>query len=190
MSRLGPRFTEAFEYARELHADQLRKGTSVPYVAHLLGVASLVLEAGGDEDQAIAALLHDAVEDQGGASTQAEIRRRFGDRVEAIVAACSDTDRHPKPPWRERKDAYLNHLRTAPREALLVSLADKVHNARALLADLGTDGEGMWTRFSGGRDGELWYYRRLSETFVELYPSPLASELERTVREIDGMSAP
>ena len=188
MARLGPRFADAFRYAGALHADQLRKGTSIPYVAHLIGVASLVLEAGGDEDQAIAALLHDAVEDQGGASTQEEIRRRFGDRVGAIVAACSDTDRQPKPPWRQRKETYLNHLRTASRDALLVSLADKVHNARALLADLRTDGEPLWRRFSGGRYGELWYCRRLSDAFAELYPGPLASELERIVREIERLS--
>lgn len=166
----------------------MRKGTTIPYVSHLLGVAALVLEAGGDEDQAIAALLHDAVEDQGGAATQAEIQRRFGDRVAAIVAACSDTDRHPKPPWRERKEAYLRHLAHAPREALLVSLADKVHNSRSLLADLRDDGDRTWSRFSGGKEGELWYYRRLADTFGAIAPGRLAAELERTVREIERLS--
>jgi len=185
---LGSRFDEALALATRLHATQLRKGTSIPYVAHLLSVAALVLEAGGDEDQAIAALLHDAVEDQGGAATLAEIRRRFGDRVAAIVDGCSDTDQVPKPPWRRRKEVYLEHLAEAGPDVLLVSLADKIHNARAVLADLRVLGDGLWPRFSGGKDGELWYYRRLADTFAARRPGALADELGRTVAEIERLA--
>jgi hypothetical protein len=131
LPNLGVRFDRAFALARELHADQVRKGTEIPYLAHLMGVASLVLEDGGTEDEAIAALLHDAVEDQGGAPTLRRIQRLFGDCVGKIVQACSDTDIVPKPPWRTRKDAYIAHLRAPdlPPGTIRVSLADKLHNA-------------------------------------------------------------
>lgn len=181
---LTTRFDDAVALARELHAAQGRKGTPVPYIAHLLGVASLVLEDGGDEDEAIAALLHDAVEDQGGLPTLERIRTRFGDHVADIVWACTDADEQPKPPWRERKEAYLAHLATADRSALRVSLADKVHNARAILYDLTVHGDAVWERFKAGREGALWYYDELTSAFAARDAGPLAAELRRVVDEI------
>jgi GTP pyrophosphokinase len=160
---LTKRFDDALLWASNLHRHQLRKGVATPYVAHLLGVASLVLEYGGDEDQAIAALLHDSIEDQG--VTDAEISDRFGSRVAAIVRACADADAMPKPPWLERKSAYIEHLRDAEPAALIVSLADKVHNARAIAADFARDGAETFTRFSGGAAGTRWYYQRLADVF-------------------------
>src|SRR5829696_6570189 len=125
----------------------MRKGTNIPYVTHLLAVAAIVGENGGTEDEVIAALLHDAVEDQGGAATRDEIRRRFGDSVTTIVEGTSDTDVVPKPPWRERKQSYINHVGEAPRSVRLVSAADKLHNARSILVDLRAEGEAAWRRF-------------------------------------------
>ena len=185
---LGEQFVAAVTEAVRLHAGQARKGTSVPYLSHLLSVAGLVLEYGGDEDQAIAALLHDGPEDQGGEATLAEIRERFGERVADIVAACSDTFETPKPPWRERKEAYLEHLGAMPptlaRDVLPVTLADKVHNARSIVADLREHGLATLDRFNGGRDGTLWYYGALSERCAEVAPGPLADELTRLVAEM------
>lgn len=178
---LSDRFTQALILATELHSTQVRKGTSTPYISHLLGVASLVLEHGGDEDEAIAALLHDAVEDQGGAATLALIRGQFGDRVAAIVEGCTDTQQTPKPPWRERKEIYLKHLNHASDSVRLVSAADKLHNARAILTDLHTHGNELWARFSGGQDGVLWYYRSLANTLQSQGSTPLTLELSRTV---------
>ena len=156
------RLTDAFDYARALHANQVRKGTTVPYIAHLLGVAALVIDHGGDEDQAMAALLHDATEDQGrGGRTRAEIEAKFGARVARIVEGCTDADTIPKPPWRERKEAYLAHLGHAPIEVRRVAAADKLHNARAILVDYRHMGERLWARFNAGRDEQLWYYRNL-----------------------------
>ena len=182
---LSNRFEEALVMATRLHGLQRRKGTDVPYVAHLLGVASLVLEGGGDEDQAIAALLHDAVEDQGGRRTLEEIRRRFGDRVAGIVEGCTDSDTVPKPPWRERKERYVDHIRHAPAEVRLVSAADKLHNARAILADLHRHGDAVWQRFTADRAGVLWYYRSLVTAFRETDTGYLADELDRVVTELE-----
>src|SRR3954453_14188516 len=142
------RLAQALATAQRLHGAQKRKGTDIPYVAHLIAVAGLVLEGGGDEDAAVAALLHDAVEDAGGPPTLAAIRAQFGEHVADVVAACSDTDEEPKPPWRARKQAYLDHLRSddLPDGALLVSLADKLHNARAIGADLRAHGAALWRR--------------------------------------------
>ena len=183
---LGPRFREALEYAARLHETQARKGGSVPYVAHLLAVTALVLENGGDEDLAIAALLHDAVEDQGGARTLAKIRADFGDRVADIVEACSDTDATPKPPWRERKEAYLAHLRDAEQDVLLVSLSDKLHNARSILMDYRAVGPDLWERFKAGRDGQLWYYRELVSIFRrQSERQVLVAELERVIATLE-----
>lgn len=149
-----------------------------------MAVAALVVEDGGDEDEAVAALLHDAVEDQGGAPTLALIRRRFGARVAAIVDACSDTDETPKPPWRQRKQAYLEHLRApGPDGALRVSLADKLHNARAILADLRA-GHDVFARFNAPREDQAWYYDALATTFTERTPGPMAAELRRVVDEV------
>lgn len=183
--KLGPRFDRAFALARTLHAYQLRKGTEVPYVAHLMGVASLVLEDGGDEDEAIAALLHDAVEDQGGRDTLARINDLFGDTVAAIVQACSDTDVVPKPPWRARKESYIEHLGDPqlPQGTVRVSLADKLHNARAILFDQRA-GHDVFARFSAGKPDQAWYYRTLVQTFARLTDSPMVAELRRVVDEL------
>ena len=185
MSSLGPRFDRAFAFARELHASQARKGMAVPYISHLIGVTSLVLDDGGGEDEAIAALLHDAVEDQGGAPTLRRIKQQFGSDVAAIVAACSDTDLTPKPPWRERKESYIAHLHNPdlPTGTLRVSLADKLHNARAILFDLEA-GHDVFERFNAGRDEQRWYYDALATTFGELTDSPMAAELRRVVDRI------
>jgi (p)ppGpp synthase/HD superfamily hydrolase len=164
-TQLTHRFIEAVAYASRLHLEQARKGSGVPYAGHLLGVCSLVLEEGGTEDEAIAALLHDAGEDQGGEARLIEIGRLFGSEVESIVRACSDTLLQEKPEWQTRKDHYLVHLEHQPRSVLLVSLADKLFNARAILRDYLTECEALWGRFTGDRDAQLWYYRSLSEVF-------------------------
>jgi (p)ppGpp synthase/HD superfamily hydrolase len=189
VTTLSSRFEEALTLATRLHAGQCRKGTDTPYIAHLLGVASLVLEGGGGEDEAIAALLHDAVEDQGDKVTLEEIRRRFGERVAAIVKGCTDATTLPKPPWRARKEAYIAHLREAPAPERLVAAADKLHNARAILADYCALGEAVWARFNGGKAGTLWYYRALVETFRAAGPTPLVEELERVVSEIERLAS-
>jgi len=187
-TRLTHRFNEALELAFHLHQDQYRKGTGIPYIAHLLGVTALVLEAGGDEDQAIAALLHDAAEDQGGKETLDEIQRHFGDRVAEIVDGCTDTYETPKPSWLRRKEDYLEHLRTASPDIRRVALADKLHNARSILSDLRSSNENVWLRFNGGKDGTLWYYRSLVKIFQEIDGSPMVDELSRVVEEIESSS--
>jgi GTP pyrophosphokinase len=153
-----------------------------------LSVAALVLENGGSEDEAIAGLLHDAVEDQGGAATREAIRRQFGDAVTRIVDGCTDADLTPKPPWRARKEAYIAHLRDAPPAVLRVSNADKLHNARAILADLRCHGDALWSRFNGGRDGSLWYYRALVTAYQERGSGPLVAELDQVVTELEQMA--
>ena len=185
---LSVRFQEALTFAARLHAEQLRKGSTIPYVAHLLAVSSLALQHGADEDEAIAALLHDAIEDQGGAKTREEIRRRFGDRVVAIVDGCTDSDVIPKPPWRQRKQAYIAHVRTASPSVRLISASDKLDNARAILADYRSLGESLWTRFHGGREGTLWYYRSLVEMFRKAGSNTLVEELDRVVTEIEHLA--
>jgi GTP pyrophosphokinase len=181
----GERFEEALVLAARLHRTQRRKSTEVPYVTHLLAVASLVGEAGGSEDEVIAALLHDAVEDQGGRETLDEIRARFGEHVADTVDACTDAYEVPKPPWRDRKERYVAHLAAASASARLVSCADKLHNARSIVSDLRVDGEDTWPRFRGGKEGTLWYYRSLVRAFREHgAPARLLDELERTVGEM------
>jgi (p)ppGpp synthase/HD superfamily hydrolase len=187
---LSDRFERALVYAAQLHAKQRRKGSRVPYVSHLLATAALVLEHGGGEDEAIAALLHDAVEDQGGPKTLAVIRRRFGRIVADIVEGCSDTDVVPKPPWRPRKEAYLAHLRRAPAAVRLVSAADKLHNARTTVADLRLHGASVWERFHAGPREQLWYYGSLVAIFTRRGPRPLARELGRVVAEMAKLAAP
>ena len=186
----GPRFEKALVYAARLHRDQSRKVSDVPYVTHLLAVAALVGEDGGGEAEAIAALLHDAVEDQGGLPTLREIRRRFGRRVAGIVRGCTDATVVPKPPWRARKKAYLAHLAGAPPEVLRVSCADKVHNARSVVAELRRRGSALWAKFNGGRDGTLWYYRTLVRTYRRRRGAPrrMVEELARTVREMERLA--
>jgi GTP pyrophosphokinase len=190
--RLGEAFGEAFRFAHRLHADQRRKGPDgVPYVAHLVGTSSLVLEAGGDEEQAIAALLHDAAEDQGGEDVLEEIRERFGERVARIVDGCSDTLEHPKPPWRERKEAYLASLPGKPVDVLLVSCADKLYNARAILRDHRRVGDALWERFDASAEATAWYYRGLLDGFrASQLESWLVDELEQTVAAIEGRVNP
>lgn len=187
--KLTSRFEEALLFATQLHAEQRRKGSDVPYIAHLLAVASIVLENGGNEDEAIAGLLHDAIEDQGGIATREEIRRRFGDTVVEIVNGCTDADVIPKPPWRVRKEEYIEHLRVATPSVRLVSAADKLHNARAVLGDYRELGELLWRRFHGGREGTLWYYRSVTDALRQGGTSPLIEELERVVSELERLTS-
>lgn len=188
--KLGPRFLRAFLFAAEKHAGQTRKASTIPYLAHLMGVASLVLEFGGDENMAIAALLHDVVEDCAGAHMLKEVRRRFGPGVAKIVDGCTDSDADPKPPWRERKETYIQHLKSADAETRLVSAADKLNNVRSILSDYRHVGEGIWARFNGGRDGTLWYYRALLEEFLRRKPNRLIRELELAVQELEARAKP
>jgi (p)ppGpp synthase/HD superfamily hydrolase len=184
---LTSRFADAVIYALQLHAHQRRKVGGEPYAAHLLSVTALVLEAGGTEDEAIAALLHDAVEDQGGAKILADIQSRFGPVVAEIVAGTSDTDVTPKPPWRQRKEAFLARLATASSSVRLIVAADKLHNVRCLLRDCRRCGDDLWRHFSGGRAGTLWYYRTAAETLKSAGPAPLVEELTGAVRELEDL---
>src|SRR5579863_1074602 len=184
---LSDRFADAFAYANAVHRNQRRKRTEIPYVSHLLAVAGIVLEAGGDENAAIAALLHDAVEDQGGQPTLALISKEFGQEVAEIVMGCTDADTIPKPPWRERKEKYVQHIRHAPAKVRLVASADKLHNARAILRDYREVGEALWPRFQGGKEKTLWYYRALIEAFREAGTDPTVEELARTIEELEKL---
>lgn len=182
---LTSRFQRALHFATDRHHGHVRKGTNIPYISHLLAVASIVIEHGANEDEAIAALLHDAVEDQ--KATLNEIRTRFGDAVADIVAGCSDTDVEPKPPWRPRKEAYIAHVEVASPSVRLVSAADKLHNARTILLDYRTMGEALWSRFTGGR-ATLWYYRALVDAFRSAGSTPLIEELDRVVSELERLA--
>jgi (p)ppGpp synthase/HD superfamily hydrolase len=184
----GEKFEEALLYASRLHRDQTRKGTDTPYVTHLLAVAAIVGESGGTEDEVVAALLHDAPEDRGGKERLRDIRERFGDEVAEIVAGCTDTYEDPKPEWRPRKEAYVAHVATAPASVRLVSAADKLHNARSILADLCSLGDELWNRFTGGQEGTLWYYRALIEAYAGAGANPIVEELDRVVREIEALA--
>lgn len=180
--QLSARFDRALTFAVQLHASQFRKASGVPYIAHLLVVAGTVLDVGGTEDEAIAALLHDAVEDQGGEQTRARIHALFGDTVTAIVDGCTEIQAVPKPRWKIRKNAYLAHLRRADASVRLVALADKLHNARSTLRDYQRYGEEVWSRFSSGRDEQLWWYDELVEIFGETDTAPqLVAELRDVV---------
>jgi len=178
---LTSRFDDAFAYARHLHASQVRKSTTIPYISHLMCVSGLVIENGGNEDQAIAALLHDAAEDCGGWPTLNTIRTRFGDAVAEIVIDCTDSFDDEKGPWKPRKTAYLKKLPHKAQTSLLVSLADKTHNAEAIYNDRLTIGDRIWDRFNAGRDETLWYYRQLADIFLTSMPGLLANRLDRTV---------
>ncbi len=187
---LGPRFPEALVYAERLHHGQCRKGTEVPYVSHLLAVAALVLESGGSEDEAIAALLHDALEDCPGLTSSEDIARRFGPDVAATVEACSDTTVHPKPPWRERKKAYLKHLHEeATASALRVTAADKLHNTAAMVRDYRREGEALWQRFNAGPEDQLWYLREVADVLSER-DAPLAADVGQVVQELEALVKP
>lgn len=186
MSGLTSRFAQGFEYCLEIHRDQKAKGKGTPYVAHLMAVAGLVLEAGGDEDEALAALLHDSLEDQPQRVTPEEISKRFGDRVLELVISCTDTPPDysggEKPPWKQRKEQYLQHLRAGGNR---VSLADKLHNARQLLADYRSVGEQVWERFNAGKEEQLWYYQALAEAFrTGGMAGFMLRELEETVASL------
>jgi (p)ppGpp synthase/HD superfamily hydrolase len=182
----GEKFDRALLYASRLHKDQVRKGTSTPYITHLLAVASIVGENGGTEDEVVAALLHDGPEDQGGEATLAEIRTRFGEKVSQIVDGCTDTYENPKPPWRERKERYLANLAGASDSVRLVSSADKLHNARTVLSDYKRLGEDLWPRFNGKKEGTLWYYRAI----VDALPgnSPIVEEVDGVVTELETLA--
>ena len=174
------------QYAAQKHATQTRKGSDIPYLGHLLSVAGLVVEADGTETEAIAALLHDAAEDQGGEETVAEIRQKFAADVATIVAECSDTFETPKPPWRERKESYIRHLPDALDGAILVSLADKLDNARTMLRDCRAQGDELWQRFTV-QDPQLhlWYYRSLLEVYAERINNWMVDELRRVIDALE-----
>ncbi len=178
------RFMDALTYATRLHACQRRKGTTIPYIAHLLGVASLALEYGANEDLAIAALLHDAVEDQGGVRTLQRIERRFGGTVSVIVDGCSDTDGVRKLPWRWRKKAYLTRLIGESPAVRFVSACDKLHNVRAIIRDYRAHGDTLWKRFNGGKAGTLWYYGELAKIYRRAERTELVEDLVREVRTL------
>jgi (p)ppGpp synthase/HD superfamily hydrolase len=186
--RLSAKFAKALQYAAKLHGNQVRKRTERPYLGHLLGVTSLVIEYGGDEEMAIAALLHDAVEDQGGLPRLREIRRKFGKRVAHIVDGCTDSYTEPKPPWMQRKRAYVERVGSESEDVRLVSAADKLSNARETLHDLRALGETVFERFAGKKEGTLWYYRALVEAFRAAGNNPLVEELDRVVTELEGLA--
>lgn len=187
--KLGPRFQRAFAFAAEKHSGQARKASTIPYIAHLMGVASLVLEAEGDEDLVIAALLHDVVEDCGGIPMLKEVRRRFGNQVAKIVDGCTDAYVIPKPPWRERKENYISRLKKEPADPCLVSAADKLNNIRSIISDYRAIGESVWSRFSGGREGTLWYYRTLRDVFLERKPNRITRDYALAVNELELLTA-
>jgi (p)ppGpp synthase/HD superfamily hydrolase len=186
--RLSRQFEKALTYATRIHGGQLRKKTRIPYIAHIIGVAAIAMEYGANETEAIAALLHDAVEDCGGAKRLRDIELKFGKKVARIVAGCTDTDRTPKPPWLERKKVYVAHVRHAPMPTKLVSASDKLHNIRAILMDYRKEGERLWSRFNGGKQGALWYYRALVKAFTGKRIEPLVQELNRTLTQLEFLS--
>ena len=187
---LTDRFNKALGYAARLHARQFRKRTGRPYVGHLLSVTSIVIEYGGDEDMAIAALLHDAVEDQGGLPRLLEIRGKFGARVARIVDGCTDSYTVPKAPWRERKLAYIRRVAAEPADVRLVSAADKLSNARETLQELRAHGDFVFEKFEGKKEGTLWYYRALVGVFCKTGTGPLVDELDRVVAELEFLAKP
>ena len=186
--KLSDRFGKALEFAFNLHRNQYRKGSMIPYISHLLGVTAIVLEQGGNENQAIAALLHDAVEDQGGHKTLIKIKDLFGPEVAEIVEGCTDSFIIPKPEWKQRKTAYLEKLKRSPDETILVSLADKVHNARSILNDIVNSEDDVWEKFNGGKKGTLWYYQSLVEIFQTSPYRILTTELQELVDEIADLA--
>jgi (p)ppGpp synthase/HD superfamily hydrolase len=187
--KLSEKFEEALIYATRAHENQTRKKTGIPYIAHILGVTAIALEYGANETEAIGALLHDTVEDCGGAERLRDIRKNFGDDVARIVDGCTDTDQTPKPPWLERKRAYLEHLKHSDSSIRLVSASDKLHNTRAILAALRRDGLDVFERFAGKKDGTLWYYRALVTAFRQHGDhADLIDELDRVVSEIEKLS--
>ncbi len=181
------RFISALGYAARVHAKQIRKRTERPYIGHLLSVASIVIEYGGDEEMSIAALLHDAVEDQGGLPRLREIRKKFGERVAKIVDGCTDAYTEPKAPWLQRKRDYIARVASEGAEVRLVSAADKLSNARETLHDVRLHGDSVYERFAGKKGGTLWYYRELVRVFQEVGKHPLVEDLDRVVTELERM---
>jgi len=191
---LSGRFLEALAFAHRVHGNDTRKGTTIPYVAHLLSVCGTVLADGGDEDEAIAALLHDTLEDHADTVSRDELQRRFGERVLVLIEVCTDTPADyrggPKPPWRQRKAAYLERLARTPASDLRVPVADKLDNARAVLADYRELGEALWPRFNAGREEQLWYFRSLVDGFRDAgVHGLLIDELDRTVSELERLTS-
>jgi (p)ppGpp synthase/HD superfamily hydrolase len=184
---LGERFVDALGYATRVHSGQLRGSDGQPYIAHLLRVTGLVIQDGGSENEAIAALLHDAVEDQGGLERLADIRERYGHEVADIVDECTDSYGEPRPPWRRRKEDYIRRLDGASEGALLVSLADKVDNTRSMVRGYRIRGSDQWSHTGKTPSDVRWYYGTLAERFRELHPGPLADELARTFEELQGL---
>ena len=185
--KFSPRFQEALGYAATVHAGQLRKGTAIPYVAHLLEVTAIVLQYGGGEDEAIGALLHDAAEDGGGQARLNDIRARFGDHVAVIVDGCSDSlaeDPAQKAPWPERKRTYVARIPAEPAPVRLVSAADKLANARAILDDYHEHRDEIWHRFKGKREGTLWYYRAVADAFLKAERNDLTVKLDLIANEL------
>jgi (p)ppGpp synthase/HD superfamily hydrolase len=188
---LTNRFVDALGYAAELHLHQRRKGKGQPFIGHLLGVAAIVIQHGGGEDVVIAALLHDAVEDHGGLPRLAEIREKFGERVARIVDGCTDSYEvsGEKREWGERKRAYIEKVTQEPEDVRLVSAADKLANAREVLADYRLEGDAVFDRFQGRKQGTLWYYRALVNIFRKAGASPLVDELDRVVTELESLAS-
>ena len=189
--RYTARFIEALRVAATIHADGVRKATTIPYVSHLLATCAIAMEHGANEDEAIAALFHDAIEDIRPVTAARATIGWFGAEVLRIVEGCTDADSDPKPAWRPRKEAYLAHLAEADRSILLVSASDKLHNARAIVGDLRTIGDQLWVRFTGSRDGTLWYYRALVDAYREnpAHVPALIDELDRTVAEMERLAS-
>jgi (p)ppGpp synthase/HD superfamily hydrolase len=186
--QLTPKFEDALVWATQLHGGEERRKTKIPFIGHLLGVTAIALEYGANETEAIAALLHDAVEAGDGAERQREIEKRFGEKVGEIVAGCTDSAESPKPPWRERKEEYIAHLRDASASTRLVSASYKLHNARAIVHNLRVDGAEVWSRFKAGKEGPLWYYRALVDAFRAHGESPLIDELARAVSKMEELA--
>lgn len=182
---LSDKYKQALAFAFDLHRTQERKGSDTPYVAHILGVSSMTLEYGATEDEAIAALLHDAAEDQGGEDILREIEIRFGPAVAGVVRECTDAVEDPKPPWKERKIRYLEHLKSASASASLVASCDKLYNLRAIVSDYRTVGEALWKRFAGGKEGVLWYYRELGKALT--MPKSLQKEFADSLLALESL---
>jgi (p)ppGpp synthase/HD superfamily hydrolase len=185
---LGPKFEEAFIFANRVHAEQTRKTSGIPYISHLMSVAALVIQDGGSETEAIAALLHDAAEDHGEEVLE-EIREQFGEEVAQIVEDCSDTFEVPKPPWEVRKKAHIAKLRKASPSTHRVVQADKLHNARSLLRELRIKGEDAWDYFNGGKHGTIWYYNAMYEVLGQYHQGYLWWELSRVVERIERLAS-
>lgn len=180
------KLTQAFDLASVLHKGQFRKGTGEPYLSHVMGVAALVIRYGGTAEEAAGALLHDAAEDCGGEKALAIIREKLGSEVEMIVRGCSDTTKQEKPPWKERKMAFINSLPSASPSVILVSNCDKIYNLGTILDDYRAEGEDLWKRFQGKKEGTLWYYRTLAGFYNRNHPSPAARKLNRIMEDLEA----